>query len=177
MKRDANGRWLPGQSANPIGPRILAKLTPGERKARERRRRAETARQQAQASVTERFQREVRGVSEATITAALAGDSAAQRLVLERVSPAPRYESPPLVIEGIDADAETASAAIMAALAAGRISVEKAELYLNVVRARTEISFTSQVAEKLERLRINLTKRGLASLVPISFLTGEGQRS
>lgn len=162
MKRDPTGRWLPGESANPAG----TKLTPARRKALERRRRAEAARQRAQQHVAADFQKAVVGVSQATIKAALKGDQAAARLVLERVDPPRRPESPPVVVEGFDRDAETASSAVVAMVARGEISVEKGTALLDILSKRAEISFAGQVVEQLARLRDNLARRGLAPLTP-----------
>jgi hypothetical protein len=163
MKRDtASGRWLPGESANPLGPRIL---TPARKKALERRQRAERARKAAQESVAQKFQSEVVRVSEATIKAAIGGDPAAQRLVLERVDPPRKPESPPIVVPNFDADAETASASVVAMVARGEISVEKGAQLLDILSKRAEISFAGQVVEQLARLKGNLQRHGLTPLV------------
>src|SRR5262245_48803187 len=122
-------------------------MTAAEKRARLRRLRAERARQKAQQSVLEKFQAVVQQVSNATIKAALAGDSSAMRLVLERVAPMPRYESPPIALEGFDSDAETASAQVVAYIALGRISPEKGALLLDILKQRAEISFTAQVVD------------------------------
>jgi hypothetical protein len=172
MKRDPlTGKWLPGESANPKGGRLV---TPARRKALERRRRAGAARERAQASVAADFQAAIAQVSQATIQAALSGDAAAQRLVLERVDPARKPESPPIVVPNFDADAETASSAVVAMVARGEISVEKGGQLLDILAKRAEIALAGQVVEQLVRLKANLQRHGLAPLLP-ALAVQEGQ--
>ena len=105
-------------------------------------------------------------VSEATLKAAISGDPAAQRLVLERVDPPRKAESPPIVVPNFDADAETASASVVAMVSRGEISVEKGAQLLDILSKRAEISFAGQVVEQLARLKVNLQRNGLAPLMP-----------
>ena len=170
MKRDPHGRWLPGESANPLGGKLI---TPARRKALERRNRAERARQRAQAKVAADFQVAVARVSQATIKAAIEGDSAAQRLVLERVDPPRKPESPPIVVPNFDGDAETASASVVSMVARGEISVEKGAALLDILAKRADISLAGQVVEQLARLKENLRRHGLTPLRPA--LTGSSQ--
>jgi hypothetical protein len=125
-----SGRFLPGVSGNPAGSK---KWTPAERRAQARRLRAAELRAEAQANVQSIFQRAVINVSNAMIRAAEGGDPAAGRLVLERVDPPRRPESPPAVIEGFDQDIETAAASVQSAVARGAISVEKGEALMAIL--------------------------------------------
>ena len=161
--RDERGYFLPGKSGNPAGSK---KLTPAETKARERKRRADAARQRAMKAVEEKFIARFGAVAEATIESAIAGDSGSQRLVMERYHPVQRPDSKPVVLEGYDGPADTASHAVVRAIANGVISPEKGDVLMSILERRANVCVAGLVAVQMSRLQENIKRRGLEQLVP-----------
>ena len=150
-------RFEKGVSGNPKGRAVAA----GPRREQRRRRRTELkAIEAARNKLTSRLDH----VLEVVETYALSGDMIAAGHWLNFAMPRPRPESPRLEIPGLDADAETASAAVMAALSRGAISCEQGETLLRILEARARLSFSAQTVQKLARLKELLRARGAPQL-------------
>lgn len=132
MSRTAKGTFAPGSSGNPQGRK------PGSGKAA-------ALRQSIEASVPE--------ILEALTKQALAGDSQAARLLLERALPPLRPEERPAELD-IDAstDLATQGRAIVAATAAGRLAPAQATALLGGLSALAKLVETTELARRLDAL-------------------------
>ena len=150
-------KFQKGEVANPQGRGVA----PGPRREQRRRRRVE---KQAIEQAREKIAGKIIRVLDIVERCALAGDMHAAGHWLNFGMPRPRPESPRVMIEGLDGDAETASAAVMAALSRAEISVEQAQGYLQILEARARLSFSASTVAKLSKLRELFRARGMNGL-------------
>ncbi|WP_410482428.1 DUF5681 domain-containing protein [Ralstonia flatus] len=127
-----SGRFAPGQSGNPTGRRPTVEAV---------RRLLEPRREE---------------LVKKCVAMALAGDTVAMRLCLERIAPVPRSETPPVEVPGLaQATSSTERGdAILAAVGNGHISVDAARQLLGALADYLKIRETDELARRLAALEI-----------------------
>jgi hypothetical protein len=132
-QRLINGRWAPGMSGNPKG-------APAGRSRR--------------AQFTQAISEHLEDVINAVLSAAKQGDIQAARLILERVVPVARGETPPVQIPGLaDAKGLTEKAeAVLKVCAAGEISVDVADRLLVAIGSLSRIIEVEDLARRISAL-------------------------
>ena len=127
-----SGRFAPGQSGNPTGRRATVEAV---------RRLLEPRREE---------------LVKKCVAMALAGDTVAMRLCLERIAPVPRSETPAVEVPGLaGATSSTERAdAILAAVGNGHISIESARQLLGALADYSKIRETDELARRLAALEI-----------------------
>lgn len=131
MKKEPS-RWKPGESGNPKG------RVPGVEKIRHL---LDPHREQLVAKAVE---------------LALAGDSVALRLCLDRIAPPPKAEAPPVVIPGL-AEARSMSdkaRVILNATGEGIISPDAAATLLGAIANAGKIIETEELAQRIAALEV-----------------------
>lgn len=131
MKKESS-RWKPGESGNPKG------RVPGVEKIRHL---LDPHREQLVAKAVE---------------LALAGDSVALRLCLDRIAPPPKAEAPPVVIPGL-AEARSMSdkaRVILNATGEGIISPDAAATLLGAIANASKIIETEELAQRIAALEV-----------------------
>lgn len=91
-------------------------------------------------------------IVEAVIQAALAGDTAAAKLVLDRVCPPLRPESAPVRLTLPEGDLAGQGRAVLRAVAAGRIGIHEGSALLATVGALARVVETGELAARIEAL-------------------------
>lgn len=91
-------------------------------------------------------------IVEAVIQAALAGDTAAAKLVLDRVCPPLRPESAPVRLTLPEGDLAGQGRAVLRAVAAGRIGIHEGSALLATVAALARVVETGELAARIEAL-------------------------
>lgn len=136
------------QKGHPGGPG-RPKRGPEERAAEHARRRETLALREAM----DKLASSALDVANATVAKALNGDTAAMKLVLDRVAPPPPHEGSVLKIAGFNPrDPERAADLVLDAMARGELSPERAQLIIGVLRARTEIAVNADTTMRLQRV-------------------------
>jgi hypothetical protein len=133
--RDQAGRFVPGASGNPRG-------------------KPQGTRNRAIAALETLMGNSAEDVALAVIKAAEAGDTAAARLVLERVMPA-RKDSPIAIeLPAVDGAAGLVEAgqAILAAVAAGEITPNEADALMSLIERQRRIVETADLEARLAAL-------------------------
>jgi len=130
MERTARGQFRAGHSGNPAG-----------------RPRSESA------ALRQKLAERAEEVLQAVLDAALAGDMAAARMILDRVLPPlrPQSESVPLSIEAGTSPAATAGA-ILGAAVAGSITPDAAVQLLSAAASLARIIETEELKARIEAL-------------------------
>lgn len=128
-------RWRPGQSGNPRG-------------------RAQGSRHKAHVALDAIGEANAAAVVRAAIRAATEGDTTAQRIILDRVWPAPkgrplRFDLPPIRTA---ADVRDALAALAAATAAGHVSPDEAGGVANILAAVGSAAETAELEGRIAAL-------------------------
>ena len=134
-KQERQGRFRPGQSGNPAG-------------------RPKGARNRTTVAVEEIFDGEADALARKAIELALAGDTVALRLCLERIAPAKRERPTPFTLPELKTagDAVRASAALVEAVAAGELTTAQAAELGKLVESYIKAIEVTDVIERLERL-------------------------
>lgn len=134
-KKQGGGRFQKGQSGNPAGkPR--------------------GTRHKVTLLAEKLMQDDAKAIVEAVLTAAKSGDMTAAKLVLERIAPARKDSPVAFELPKIErpADAVAASAAILAAVAAGDLTPDEAERVLRLLAEHIKLVETTELEERLKRL-------------------------
>lgn len=103
---------------------------------------------------------EAEGLTRKAVELALAGDTVALRLCLERLVP-PRKDRPivfDLPVIGSAADHPTALAAVLAAVAAGELTPAEAEAFAGIMDHHRRAIETGELADRLAALEERMTK-------------------
>lgn len=132
-KNPKSSRWAPGQSGNPGG------RTPGVDRVREL------------------LNPHRESLVQKAVDLALAGDTVAMRICMDRIAPLPRAESPPVHIPGI---AECASMsgkarAVVDAVGVGLVSPDAAAILLGAIANATKIIEGDELEARIARLEAN----------------------
>jgi len=100
------------------------------------------------------MQDDAKAIVDAVLTAAKDGDMTAAKLVLERIAPARKDSPVAFELPKIErpADAVAASAAILAAVAAGDLTPSEADGVLRLLAEHVKIVETTELEERLKRL-------------------------
>jgi hypothetical protein len=131
--------FKPGQSGNPAGKK------PGTRN-------------RATRALEELLDGEAEALTRKAIELALGGDMPALRLCLDRILPARRDRPVTFEMPGIDsaADAKAASAALLAAVAAGNLTPSEAAEVGKLIDAYLKAIEVTEVLDRLEKLEQKL---------------------
>jgi hypothetical protein len=135
IRRGHDGRWLPGTSGNPTGPK------PGFR-------------HKATVAVESLLAGEADKLTRRAIDKALEGDVKALRLCLERVAPARRSPTVSFALPKMEtaADAVTALNALAEAVATGELSPAEGAEFSKLIDSFTRAIETHDLAARIERL-------------------------
>lgn len=128
--------WRPGQSGNPAGAPVT-----------ERTRIANT--------LVKAADEHREALAQAVVKQALAGCVASQRLLFERLGPAPvRAQTAAQEMPGIDAGSiEARLQVVLAHAAAGRISSDEAKTLIDAIRGATEAASIASAERELQTIR------------------------
>ena len=112
------------------------------------------ARNRTTVAVEEILDGEADALARKAIALALAGDTVALRLCLERIAPAKRERPTPFTLPKLEtaADAVQASAALVEAVAAGELTTAQAAELGKLVESYIKAIEVTDVIERLERL-------------------------
>ena len=112
------------------------------------------ARNRTTVAVEEILDGEAEALARKAIELALAGDTVALRLCLERIAPAKRERPTPFALPKLEtaADAVQASAALVEAVAAGELTTAQAAELGKLVESYIKAIEVTDVVERLERL-------------------------
>ena len=132
-------RFQPGQSGNPGG-------------------RPKGSRNKATLALESLLDGQAEALTQRAIELALAGDMTALRMCLDRILPARKDRPVTFELPAIDsaADAKTASAALLAAVAVGSLTPSEAAEIAKLVDAYLKAIETSEVLARLEKLEQRL---------------------
>jgi hypothetical protein len=133
--RDHRGRWRKGTSGNPLGP-------PAGSRHRTTR------------ALEALLDGEAEGLTRKAVELALAGDTVALRLCLERLMP-PRKDRPvALALPSLDgtADLPTITAALLTAVAAGELTPGEAGEFAKLVETHRRAIETADIERRLATL-------------------------
>jgi Family of unknown function (DUF5681) len=133
--RDAKGRWRKGTSGNPLGPPV-------------------GARHRTTRAVEALLDGEAEGLTRKAVELALAGDTVALRLCLERLIP-PRKDRPvALALPPLagTADLPTITAALLTAAAAGELTPGEAGELSKLVESHRRAIETAEIERRLSAL-------------------------
>lgn len=142
-QKQVKGRFKPGQSGNPAG------------KPKGTRHRA------TQAMLT-LLEGEGEALTRRAVEMALAGDTTALRLCMERIaSPVKERPLPPMDLPRLDkaSDAPLAVAAVMSALGEGALTPSEAKAVVDLVEAWRKTIETADLEQRIQRLE-NVQNRG-----------------
>jgi hypothetical protein len=119
------------------------------------------ARERAIAAAERLLQRRLEAVLEAVVDAAIGGDMAAAKIVLDRCLPAPRDRHISFALRPIarGEDAINASADVLAAVARGRITPAEADAVAKLLHNFIEASGLHEFERRLEALEADSEKR------------------
>ena len=138
-KRDANGRFVSGSSGNPAG-------------------RPKGARNRATLAAQELFDGEAGKLARKAVELALAGDTTALRLCLDRVLPARKGSPVHLDLPTLQTtrDAVTASGTLLKAVADGDLSPAEAESVARLLEFHRRTIETEQLEDRLAEIEDRL---------------------
>lgn len=133
--KQARGRFKPGQSGNPVGK------PPGTR-------------HHATRAILALLDGEADGLTRKAVEMALAGDTTALRLCLERLAPPAKDKAISVALPTLDGaeDASRAMAAVVAAMAAGTITPSEAAAVAGVVETYRRTVETCEIERRLVAL-------------------------
>ncbi len=131
----AGGRFRPGKSGNPAG-------------------KPKGARHRATVMAEQLMRDDEKGVVDAVLTAAKAGDMTAARLVLERIAPVRKGRPLTIALPATDTAADVAKAMshVVAEMAAGEITPDEATTVTAVLEARRKAIELTDFEERLRRI-------------------------
>jgi hypothetical protein len=138
-RKQGSSQFRPGQSGNPKG-------------------RPRGARNKATLALESLLDGQAQALTEKAIELALAGDMAALRLCLDRILPARKDRPVSIEMPTINSaeDAKVASAALLAAVAAGNLTPSEAAEIGKLIDAYVKAVETTEVLTRLEKLEQRL---------------------
>lgn len=133
VRKQIKGRFQPGQSGNPAG-------------------RPKGSRHKAIVALETLMGNAAEDVAAAVIKAAQEGDTAAARLVLDRVMPARKDAPISISLPPVDAvsDVVTAGEAVLRAVAAGQITPSEGALMMDLLERHRRLIETADLAVRVE---------------------------
>ena len=133
--REQGGRFVAGQSGNPAGRR-------------------KGTRNKATLALEKLLDGEAEALTRKAVELALAGDMTALRICLDRILPARKDRPVTFDLPAIDsaADAKAASAALLAAVAAGSLTPSEAAEVGKLIDAYLKAIVVTEILERLEKL-------------------------